>query len=162
MKKNKGFSLVELIIVIAIMAILVGFMAPLLIKYIEKTRVSSDYQLADMVRTSVSIAITDARVVSDPASQPFLTKFEQPGGMNIDNDASFLSTNSVLRESLESAFGFPASNILTQIRSSHGSGCHINVRTEGSNTVIVTIMETDNEAKHDTSSNTPNNDISVQ
>ncbi|HAL02696.1 MAG TPA: hypothetical protein DCP07_05005, partial [Lachnospiraceae bacterium] len=36
MKNNKGFSLVELIIVIAIMAILVGVMAPQLIKYIEK------------------------------------------------------------------------------------------------------------------------------
>ncbi|MBR3517707.1 MAG: prepilin-type N-terminal cleavage/methylation domain-containing protein, partial [Lachnospiraceae bacterium] len=31
MKNNKGFSLVELIIVIAIMAILVGVMAPQLI-----------------------------------------------------------------------------------------------------------------------------------
>ena len=47
--KNKGFSLVELIIVIAIMAILVGLMAPQLIKYIEKTNVSSDEQLLDSV-----------------------------------------------------------------------------------------------------------------
>ncbi|MBO6205612.1 MAG: prepilin-type N-terminal cleavage/methylation domain-containing protein, partial [Lachnospiraceae bacterium] len=39
MKNNKGFSLVELIIVIAIMAILVGVMAPQLIKYIEKSKV---------------------------------------------------------------------------------------------------------------------------
>ena len=38
MKNNKGFSLVELIIVIAIMAILVGVIAPQLILYIEKSR----------------------------------------------------------------------------------------------------------------------------
>ena len=44
MKKlnNKGFSMVELIIVIAIMAILVGAIAPTLIKYIKKSRRSAD------------------------------------------------------------------------------------------------------------------------
>ena len=36
MKNEKGFSLVELIVVIAIMAVLVGIIAPQLIKYIEK------------------------------------------------------------------------------------------------------------------------------
>lgn len=36
--KNSGFSLVELIIVIAIMAILAGALAPALIKYVKKSR----------------------------------------------------------------------------------------------------------------------------
>ena len=39
---NKGFSLVELIIVIAIMAILAGALAPQLIKYIDNSRKSTD------------------------------------------------------------------------------------------------------------------------
>lgn len=56
---NKGFSLVELIIVIAIMAILVGVMAPQLLKYIEKTRVSADTQFADTVRTAITTAMMD-------------------------------------------------------------------------------------------------------
>ena len=37
-KNNKGFSLVELIVVIAIMAVLVGVLAPQLIKYVEKSK----------------------------------------------------------------------------------------------------------------------------
>ena len=64
MKNNKGFSLVELIIVIAIMAILVGVMAPQLIKYIEKSKVSADTQLADSVHTAILTAMMDPEVVN--------------------------------------------------------------------------------------------------
>lgn len=39
---NKGFSLVELIIVIAIMVILIAVLAPQYLRYVEKSRVSSD------------------------------------------------------------------------------------------------------------------------
>ena len=51
-KNNKGFSLVELIVVIAIMAVLVGVLAPQLIKYVEKSRESTDIQNADTVVTA--------------------------------------------------------------------------------------------------------------
>ncbi len=39
---NQGFSLVELIIVIAIMAVLVGVLAPQFIKYVERGRAQRD------------------------------------------------------------------------------------------------------------------------
>ncbi len=64
MKNNKGFSLVELIIVIAIMAILVGVIAPQLIKYIEKSRQSADIQLCDTVKTAMTTAMSDPAVVT--------------------------------------------------------------------------------------------------
>ena len=57
---NKGFSLVELIIVVAIMAILVGLLAPQYIKYVEKSRKSSDAtNLSEMVN-AVQIYAADA------------------------------------------------------------------------------------------------------
>ena len=61
---NKGFSLVELIIVIAIMAILVGVLAPQLLRYVERTRVSADTQVADSVKTAITTAMLDPAVIS--------------------------------------------------------------------------------------------------
>lgn len=55
---NKGFSLVELIVVIAIMAVLVGVLAPTLIRNVEKSRESTDLQTLDSLRQSVTTALS--------------------------------------------------------------------------------------------------------
>ena len=57
--RNKGFSLVELIIVIAIMAVLAGALAPALIKYINKARLSAD------IDTGAEIGRMIVEIVSD-------------------------------------------------------------------------------------------------
>lgn len=64
-KNNKGFSLVELIVVIAIMAVLVGVLAPQLIKYVEKSRESTDIQNADSIATAIKTYYSDKETYPD-------------------------------------------------------------------------------------------------
>lgn len=59
---NKGFSLVELIVVIAIMAVLVGVLAPTLIKNIEKSRESKDAQNCEQLKSSAEVALQNEEV----------------------------------------------------------------------------------------------------
>ena len=56
--KEKGFSLVELIIVMAIMAILVGVVASQVIPYMEKSRQAKDQQQLSSICTDMVSSIT--------------------------------------------------------------------------------------------------------
>ncbi len=67
-KDNKGFSLVELIIVIAIMAVLVGVLAPQYLKYVNNSKVSTDISNAQEIATAVNVAFADDQYSAQAAS----------------------------------------------------------------------------------------------
>lgn len=58
-KNHKGFSLVELIIVIAIMVALIAVMGPAYVKYIQKSRDSAIATAAEDLQAWVKTAIAD-------------------------------------------------------------------------------------------------------
>lgn len=63
-KDNKGFSLVELIIVIAIMAILVGIVGTQVIPYINKSKVAKDQQVLNSISTAAVAAYSENAATS--------------------------------------------------------------------------------------------------
>jgi len=64
-KNNKGFSLVELIIVITIMAVLTAILAPQFLKYVERSREARDKANIEMVYKAFQIALVDGATISD-------------------------------------------------------------------------------------------------
>jgi prepilin-type N-terminal cleavage/methylation domain-containing protein len=64
-KHNDGFSLVELIVVIAIMSVLVGVIAPSFSVYVERSRISLDIQNVDEIVRAANAYITEHPGLSD-------------------------------------------------------------------------------------------------
>ena len=56
---NKGFSLVELIIVVAIMAVLIGVLAPTYLKYVENSKKTSDCSAIGSILDAVEVIAVD-------------------------------------------------------------------------------------------------------
>lgn len=57
---DKGFSLIEIIIVIAIMAVLIMVLVPQYLKYVERSRNATDLQNARAVVTAIETYATDS------------------------------------------------------------------------------------------------------
>lgn len=61
-KNNKGFSLVELIVVIAIMIVLVAVLAPVFTKYVEQSRRATDVTNANAIAEAVLVDAADGTI----------------------------------------------------------------------------------------------------
>lgn len=63
-KNNKGFSLVELIIVIAIMAVLMAVLAPQFLRYVERSRLQSDNTAIGEIANACKIVATNETAIT--------------------------------------------------------------------------------------------------
>jgi type IV pilus assembly protein PilA len=121
-KTNKGFSLVELIIVIAIMAILAAAIAPALIRYIDKSRRADDVTAAGTVLTGVQTALADEDCYSEVAQA---------------------SSNSVIVKVTAGSKGnvtvSATTNLKSEMESTLASGCPIKYTKDGAKYYCVTV-----------------------
>lgn len=98
-KNNKGFTLVELVIVIAILAILVGLLAPQYTKYVEKSRKSADVDNLEEIAKAFQVACADVEVNVDAG----VYKFTLVKGSNVsESNTSCTSLNDAMDATLGS------------------------------------------------------------
>lgn len=70
-KNDKGFTLVELIVVLVILALLAAILVPALLGYIDKAKKEKNYQAAQEVHTAVQALATESYGKGD--STPTMT-----------------------------------------------------------------------------------------
>lgn len=80
-KNNKGFSLVELIVVIAIMAVLVGVLAPQFIKYVNNSKVSTDVKNGQEIASAISTDMADGTIATAVTTATEITSSNKPSAI---------------------------------------------------------------------------------
>lgn len=127
---NKGFSLVELIVVIAIMAVLVGVLAPTLIRNVEKSRESTDIQNLDTIRTSVVTAMSNEAVAraADGGKNIKLSQIKAAGVTDTTSLAALLKEELTQDDTV---------NVTMKSSNASGNEIYINISATGAVTVYV-------------------------
>ena len=106
---NKGFSLVELIVVVLIMGIIAVGLAPQVMKWVGTARESADFQVEDTLREIAQVAVAE---------------FEASGGVLVDEDYNITSSGVTVDG------GPDANNGMTAILENHMSGVYPKVQAE--------------------------------
>lgn len=97
MKKmnNKGFSLIELIIVIAIMAVLVAVIAPNLTQYIGSSKKKTDASNADTIKSVINTALSDYSTAGSHDSSKVVAGEDHDVVTSVANEADIVNYTTV-------------------------------------------------------------------
>ena len=123
-KNNKGFSLIELIIVIAIMAVLVAIIAPNLTKYLGQSKENADIANMDTVKEIIEQACALSAVeCSEPQNLGTWVELKEDSAY-YDSDAADINGYT--------AFGRYVASVLGEVPVSKQNGKNFEVKISGS------------------------------
>lgn len=136
-KDNKGFSLVELVIVIAIMAILGGILAPQYTKYVEKSRKAADASNMDEMVKVVKVYAADP--ANELAADTYTITITHdagttvskncPEGLTAELDASIPKWNTTTTKSKKWGVDGKATNIAAMVTVNSEGGTSVTYTT---------------------------------
>ena len=122
-KLNKGFSLVELIVVIAIMAILVGVIATTFVRYVAKSQTTANDSNVKILKGAVEVALTDPDLgdLGDLKDATFVIPWED-GKMGTINNGVGDSFRTCLEASLDKTKDADGDSVAVYPAPSSGDG----------------------------------------
>jgi len=134
-KNNKGFTLVELIVVIAILGVLAAVLVPQYIQYVEKSRIVTDKSTAAAIDQAINVLCADGTI----STAETFTWNVSTGALTSNTGASIDDIQPILGGTAVSGSAAGASTTIAKAKSSLGKTSNIDfVVTFTNNTPIVT------------------------
>jgi type IV pilus assembly protein PilA len=139
MKKmdNKGFSLVELIVVIAIMAVLMGVLAPTLLGNVEKSKLSKDKSSTDTLYTAFTNTAGDADVSSKVVGDEYVYEVEADTDNNYYIDVTSPKTGTLDTAAADMVKDYVGADKIYYTSKGYKAGAKIHVKVAASGKVAI-------------------------
>ena len=104
-KNNKGFSLVELIVVVLIMAIIAVALAPQIMKWVKNSRITADQNACGNIKAAVQAGIASFQQRGGSLWAADETKTAKINGVKLSTKTNYTSNEVKLDDWIDEALG---------------------------------------------------------